>query len=52
MLGVEGAGLSFLTGEVCFDVFFSTGFFLVLLFWDFDSAAVEGVTGNFTGLDD
>ena len=51
MLGVEGAGLEFLTGEACLDVFFSIGFFLVLFFWDFDRVAVEGVTGTFTGLD-
>lgn len=47
-------GVAFLTGDVCFVVLFSTGFFLVLLlfFWDFASVAVEGVTGNFTGLED
>ena len=50
---VGGVG-GVLTGDVCFGVLFSTGFFLVLLlfFWDFVSVAVEGVTGNFTGLED
>ena len=50
---VGGVG-GVLTGDVCFVVLFSTGFFLVLLlfFWDFTSVAVEGVTGNFTGLED
>ena len=50
MLGVAAGGLAFLTGEGCFDAFFSTGFFLVLFFWDFDKVAVDGVTGTFTGL--
>ena len=43
-----------MTGDVCLVVLFSTGFFLllVLFFWDFVRAAVEGVTGNLTGLED
>ena len=49
---MDGVELVFLTGEACFDTFFSTGFFLVLFFWDFVNVAVEGVRGNFTGFDD
>ena len=47
-------GDAFLTGDVCLVVLFSTGFFLVLFlfFCDFVSVAVEGVTGNFAGLED
>ena len=43
-----------LTGDACFDTFFSffSGVFFVLVFWDFVSVAVEGVTGNFAGLAD
>lgn len=41
-----------MTGEACFDTFFSTVVFFVLVFLDFVNVAVEGVTGNFAGLAD